>query len=505
LADALLVLLVLSCVAAPLLLGRVPQVVLPGGHLSVGLTPRSLLVLCVAAGVRLCAGGSAGAPATFRWRLGNGVTALATGAVCLLTYLNAAQPRAWPSGDTIPSKLLPISLIEENDLDLDEFVEGVPFARRYGFHRSDGHFVSAYPVATALSALPIYALGALAFPDAFATWRLSYATRGGDDLPNVATLMEQWSSGLMAAACVVAFWWLCFNGGRDRARATGLALAWGLGTSLMSTASQALWQHGPACLGLAVCLLALQRSEGNGSARALAGAGLAAGWAFACRPTVFVIAAVFALWTVLRHGRKAGWFAVPCAAVAGAALFWNYRSFQSVAGGYTANLGIFAPFSAGALVSLLFSPSRGLFVFSPFLLAGFLPGLRDAIRKPASLSAFCWHGAAATAVLFACWRTWAGGATFGPRYLCEAALLLAAAIGLAPCRRRLRRCLLVWSVLFSCYVHIVGARHGDYGWTEQVFRGDDFPTMWNACDSQIAWTVMGGRPCRGRIEHPQIR
>ncbi|MBN1269660.1 MAG: hypothetical protein JXB04_08735 [Kiritimatiellae bacterium] len=498
--DALVALFALWCLVPTLVFGRELQIPLPGGdYISSSLSSHNLVSLWVLLLVRLGLRAKARRPPVVERWFGGASPALQAvfiGAACLLLYLAAGQERMWPSGDTVPAKLVPISILEERNLDLDEFADGIHEGRRYGLYRVGGRAFSAYPPGTALTALPVYAAAYLLFPDAFHSWRAIYGLPGGDDLPNVANVLELLAAALIAALAAVAFWRLCMTLSGDVRTALWFTAAYAAGTSLLSTAAIALWQHGPACLFLGLVLLFLLRAQ-CGRAGPLVLAGLCAGWAYVCRPTTAVITVVLFLWILKRFRMKALWFAGPVGAVLALLLAWNRVNYGSFAGGYAQNVSLFARFDPRVALALLFSPSRGLFVFSPFLLFAVVLGMREVRRAPLGLPAFCLYAAISQVALFSCWKTWAAGSSFGPRYLCEAALLLAVLLPAgfrARAGRKWIRVAFVAAVLFSCHVHILGARHGDHGWTDRAFKGDDLSAAWNVRDSQLAWTL--GRPPR---------
>lgn len=153
--------------------------------------------------------------------------------------------------------------------------------------------------------------------------------------------------------------------------ATGLIT--GLGTSFWSVAADALWQHGPAALGIAVGLLGASRGR-----YLLASSGFAI--AVITRPQTAIIAAVIGIWAAARDRSlvtlvKAGLLA---SAAAGVYVAFNLWAFGDLivrdAGGYwvegTVNRGWFTTIQqfVGALVSI----PHGAFVWSPFLLVGLL-------------------------------------------------------------------------------------------------------------------------------------
>ena len=313
--DVCLLLAAAGFILPRLVLGYEPELPLPfGNHLTAGLSLRNLLVFLVVLWIRLHLPSRAGGSwlARFCRGLSPFLAALWIGATAFLIYLNIGVCRAWPSGDTIPSKLVPISLLEQGNMDLESFRAGIIRERAYGLHKIGDRSISVYPPGTPLTALPVYAVFAALFPEPFHTWRLAYSIPKGDDLPNVVNLMEQLTAALIAALAVVVFWLICIRVTKDRRASRWFTAAYGLGTSLLSTASLALWQHGPACLFLGLMVLCLLRAKEKGLWFLVLG-GLSGGWAYVCRPPVAVILAVLALWVVLEFRWRALAFLVSCA------------------------------------------------------------------------------------------------------------------------------------------------------------------------------------------------
>lgn len=154
------------------------------------------------------------------------------------------------------------------------------------------------------------------------------------------------------------------------------ALAYGLGTQAFSTTSQALLQHAPDQFFLALGIVFYLR--GNSSAWA-AGCGAALSAATWCRPTSALVALVLGL-SLFRYGLRPFFaFAATSLPFALALLIHNELLFGSpwrfgqslltnVAVECTGSPVIFqTPLLWGAMAHF-FSPSRGLFIYSPFLL-----------------------------------------------------------------------------------------------------------------------------------------
>jgi hypothetical protein len=198
--------------------------------------------------------------------------------------------------------------------------------------------------------------------------------------------------------------------------------------------------------GLAFSAFMLLQNEKPGLARAgrLAWAGALAGLAVVFEYQVIFATVPLGLYALARHRRGVVPFvlgALPPAIALGAyhtALFgrpWEtpFSHLENPAWGLLHNkapfLGLHLP-SLDALGAVLFSPSLGLFVFSPFLLVGVLCALDLAARGPRAEGLTI----LAVAVLMVFFLTgvpnWHAGWCVGPRYIAVVAPFLAGAIAL---------------------------------------------------------------------------
>jgi hypothetical protein len=135
---------------------------------------------------------------------------------------------------------------------------------------------------------------------------------------------------LVALTGVVIYQLLRWLGlGRVALLATVIAA---LGSSLWATASQALWQHGPAALALSLTL-ALLLPPGAGRSRLFL-AGLAAALVAAARPQNIVLVLPIAAWVAWRYRRDALWFLPAPIALGAAVVGINYWYFGTAGGGY---------------------------------------------------------------------------------------------------------------------------------------------------------------------------
>lgn len=250
-------------------------------------------------------------------------------------------------------------------------------------------------------------------------------------------------------ACSLPFWvTLALLHRRLTGQTKLLAWGWALASPAWA-ASLLLFSH-----ALTACLLLAGFTLLHGAARATRGdvlAGALLGWAVTCEYPLAVPAAMLAL-TVAGPGRWRRWAAVgvggllPAAGLAaynGACFgaLWSLSSAHEAHPGYASLLGsgvfgIGVP-SLSGLYGLLLSPTRGLLVWFPLLLA-VAAALPWACRRLDRAEAAAGLAGLGLVMLMAGYRNWHGGWFPGPRYLLAVLPLLLVAVvpGLRALRRR---------------------------------------------------------------------
>ena len=192
-----------------------------------------------------------------------------------------------------------------------------------------------------------------------------------------------------------------------------LVLLYFLGTSVRTIASQALWQHAGVHLAIALALWLVFLARPVAWWRELA-AGVALGFGAVVRQTTALLVPFV----------PAGRVRATVLAIVGAAIgVLPLLVYNAVAFGNPLEQGYgIKPFDTSPLVGLyglLLSPSRGLFVYEPYLLFAFAtlvllrPG-RDHLELRLLSLVYAW---AATAILYSTYAEWWGGRVFGPRFL----------------------------------------------------------------------------------------
>lgn len=409
-------------------------------------------------------------------------------AVLLLLFLLVMYNlnfRAIASGDTYPTRLLPFSLLLRGHLYLDEYMalKQLEWVHRgAGVIPSRGHWVSRYPIALPLLITPVYAVPAYLL-------RASHLDTP-DILDTVSRYLEKGSASLIAAASA-ALLYLLLTQLCSAGSAVWLTLLYGLATNTWAISSQALWQHGLTELTLVIVLLAL--FKGRASSGWLWVAGISLGVAVANRPTnlSFAIVSVAYMW---RYHRPHVWRAVgPVIILAGLVITYNVHHFGTALGGYTGEP-LHRP-SGEALAGLLISPSRGLLIYTPFVLFSGWGSFRGWSQRDPLLNYFAFG--ALGLVGFYTMATWWGGYSFGPRLLTDLSplwvLLLVPLLPILRERRLLGMVFLLCSLLAGG-VQVTGAFfYPSGGWDSAPVSVDlDPQRLWDWRDPALLRDLQAG-------------
>ncbi len=415
--------------------------------------------------------------------------AQAAGVFAAAFFVYHLNLRTLGSGDTFAAPYVSVSLLRSGDFNLDEFawIQGKYQSlhpRDYGVVRARVGVVSKYPPWSSVLAAPVFA------PFFFVPW-LSVPD-------NEFMLMYVGKlAATLFAACSAAAVFLLLRRFAGPGAAAALALLYALGTCVWFV-SQALWQH-PACLmALAWALYFLATSRRRPGRLTAAGAALAA--ALAARYASFGLVAALAAYAAWEHRRAAWRLLLGAAPVAAFQLLYNWRcfgapwrqSYQSEAwSAWTTPL-------LHGLAGHLVSPSRGLFVSSPFLLFAAV-GLAAAWRRRrrcagARLALAAGLAAAAQVCVMSKWNPWHGGLSYGYRMIVDACplLMIPLAWGLpALWKSRVARTAFVLAAVWSVGVQTVGAFGFDGSWERAFARAPR--RYWLVRHSQIPFYVFRNR------------
>ncbi|MBX9789115.1 MAG: hypothetical protein K2Y37_09390 [Pirellulales bacterium] len=354
-----------------------------------------------------------------------------------------------------------------------------------------GEYINVFLPGAAITAVPVF--GGIEFFSGPLT-----------DRPRAFWFASKWVASLCVAASAV-YVFAAALGFLSRPQAMLVACAYGLGTDVWSMSSQALWQHGPNELFLAMGVFHLTRIDrGIGHAVLCGLANAAATW---CRPTGAIVVVAVGAYLAVANRRALAAYLLSGLPLAIALLGYNWHylggplrfgqtDIEALALAKTGNGAIWqTPLWLGA-AGLLVSPSRGLFVFSPLLLAT-LPGMylifrRDTYRTLRPL--------VVATVLIWCVESrhfdWWGGWSYGYRHIVDTMpLLTLLLVPVLPTMLRRRGwagifgLLLIWSI----GVQALGALAYDFtGWNARrayrlVESNGVTRTSFNPRDA-IAWS-----------------
>ena len=237
-----------------------------------------------------------------------------------------------------------------------------------------------------------------------------------------ATDLEKAIASVVGAATVAVFFWVILTQFDSVPVALSASLIFAFCTSMWSTATRALWQHGPLVLMLSIAMLLLARTRRRPDLVQYVGVPLALGYVM--RPTASLPIAVISVYVLIYHRAWLARYLAGAALVAIPWLVYNLSIYHALLPDYYVG-GAVAQFSPQSqlwdgLLGTLFSPSRGLFIYSPvllFALSGFALALRDPAQRPLHIG----YGVivAVHTTIMAATAIWWAGHAFGPRYLTD--------------------------------------------------------------------------------------
>ena len=345
---------------------------------------------------------------------------LISGSLLLLVLLAHAASPVTTSTDSAWTFHVSASILQEGDLDLDEYLPLMDLDRDYRLREVDGSVYYYYPAATPLLVAPVLALADSILSVFQGADLLSYLASHG---PNARTAQFEKlvASAIVAISAVLMY--LVARASSGRGVSIMVALIFAFATSMWSTASRALWQHGPSVLCLTLALLLTVRSKDRASSIFFTGMLLC--FAYLVRPTNALSLGFLGLY-FLRRDRGNIWsFALGVLVVLVPYLVQNVITYSNVLPPYSYQLfeRLGTPKTIlEAMLGTLFSPNRGVFVFSPvFFFAAYGAGLAFKRSAPASRNL----DLILLAILVSHWLTtslfedWGGAWSIGPRYFVD--------------------------------------------------------------------------------------
>jgi len=354
------------------------------------------------------------------------------------------------AGDTVPARYLPFNILRNHTLFMDRMANAAIQGDGWAFWIVQGRkdrIVSLYPVVAPAFVTPLYVPAAL--------WlrKTGWTDQG---LDYAARLMEKLAASFIASLSVALFY-LLLRRRTDAGASFLLSVAYGFGTNTWMIGSQALWQHGMGELLVITCMLLV---TGKCTALRTLAAGTVCALISFNRPPDAILAAALGLYGLWWAGRRAAWMVAGVILGGAPLLAYNLLAAGNIAGAYgMLGKSSFFDFSIlPGLAGLLFSPGRGLFVFTPFLL--FLP---FALKNPPGetrtrLLSMLLCIAIVLQMLVYAKADWRAGASWGPRWLTDVLPLLVWMLApLVSAMRQPGRIAFVAAVCVSVAIQAIGA------------------------------------------------
>ena len=340
-------------------------------------------------------------------RDGSLITAAAiTFCFCAALFYIAPVRTPWDSWFAIHTSY---SLLHGHMGDLSAFVSFFPTHHSIGI-TSGGHPFSTYPIGPSLFALPVTAVADLLIPN---------LSRLLIQVPTSAEL-EALTASLWCAVAAVLMMILAARLTGSLPVAVFAAFVFAFCSPVFSTATRALWQHGPVVVSTLAAMLVLQAGERRPALIPLAAAFVAL--ALICRPLIAPLVVLVTVHVSIYHRERLIAFFAAGLIIAALWMAYNYSVWDSVLPPYyrpTAHANVFTDWN-GRLLGPLISPSRGLFVFCPiflFSVVGIVMKLRfrgfDRFDR-LYLAVMVCH-----IVVVALSPAWWAGHSYGPRFMTD--------------------------------------------------------------------------------------
>jgi hypothetical protein len=292
------------------------------------------------------------------------------------------------------------SILKEGNTDLDEYYYLFEKNLDYSISRINGHYYTIYPIGASLLALPFVTL---------------LDSAGIDVINNEGSVQLLVASFIVGLTAV--FIYLIGKLSLRREYAMLLTFIFAFCTSAWSTASRALWQHGPSMLMLSITLYLLLLARQKPYLAQYASLPLA--FAYICRPTNSLSVILLTLFVLLEYRRYFVRYLLWSALLAIPFILFNFSVYHSLLSPYyngAEGLGFsFATFGEG-LGGTLLSPSRGLFIYSPVLLFSIWGIVLKLRQRPVEKLAYFLAGIILLHwFTISIWRMWWAGHSYGPR------------------------------------------------------------------------------------------
>lgn len=329
-------------------------------------------------------------------------------AIVLLVVLCAVTGSRVDNTTSDPHYSLFVSdaILTYHTIRLDNYRDAIQQDTSHGIYLKNEHYYYFFPLGTSVASVPFVA-AAKAF---------------GVRVQDREKIMQM----RIAAVVAVLNFLLMLSLARlfmPLGKATVIAAVFWFGSSLASTCGTALWSHDFAVLfafsAIYLVVKAGRRSEFSGIWLWVS---ISLFMAYLCRPTMALLAPFVLLFIAFNDKREAVKSAVFLAVLLGGFMMWSQRELHQYLPDYYMPHRLSGGMPEVAFIGNLFSPARGLLVFSPFIWVAWMNYRRAADDMGLHWS---WLLIALAWPLLHLWTIsnfphWWGGYSYGSRFMTDA-------------------------------------------------------------------------------------
>jgi hypothetical protein len=320
------------------------------------------------------------------------------------------------STDSVWAVHMATSLVDNGDINLDEYGHLIA-VDDYRVTLIDGHLYSTFPIGATLFAAPFIGITKPFLNLEGVSVNEYLLSHRPEERP--VSEVEKIPASIIVAICATLIFLIALEY-LDPVKALLLTGIFAFATSAWSTASRAMFQHGPSMLCLSAALYLMVIAKRKPFLAAFASIPLAL--SYIVRPTNSISIAVLTVYVFLNYRKYFAYYLLGLAVCLLPFFSYNYSIYSSILAPYYAadRLGVPSP---AFMWAHLFNPSRGLFIFSPvliFSLIGMYRGLVPFGRGTLYKLEFYLSGIILLHWLaISAFSHWYGGWSVGPRFFTD--------------------------------------------------------------------------------------
>jgi hypothetical protein len=296
------------------------------------------------------------------------------------------------------------ALIRHGTIKMDSY--GPDFLERYGyvFYKKNDHYYYYFPIGTSIVSVPIVAIG-----EVFGISPVKH---------------EPILQMVVVSIAALAIFYLLFKIAtlflKPRESLLLVGLCW-FGSALASVVGTGLWSHDFAIVfaSAAIYLVLKSALQNTGGNYLLIAACLF--FAYLCRPTLSLLAPFLLIYYFLHNRANAIKAALVLALISAGFVVWSYHEFSQPLPDYYLPQRIEGANVLLALYGNTFSPARGLYIYSPFLLlplfCSFFFAFKHRAFRAVLIIGFAWP--LVHLITISRFPHWWAGYSFGSRFMAD--------------------------------------------------------------------------------------